>query len=215
MARAGDLGELAAALDSLGWPLVYDADDNPRSLEAFEQSLELHRELGDAAGETRALVGIAQVLVAMGETERAEAISLDLLDRAVGDVRTMHFAYHYLADCALIRGDTEEAETRYRQSLRAALPLGDVVETSFEVQGVAMSQAGGGNARRAVILASSVEALWESLGVSISVAFWDALLERYLGPARASLGVELDAVQAEGRALAFDDAVELALRDDA
>ena len=71
----GDLGELAAALDSLGWPLVYDADDNPRSLEAFEQSLELHRELGDAAGETRALVGIAQVLVAMGETERAEAIS--------------------------------------------------------------------------------------------------------------------------------------------
>ena len=102
----GDLGELAAALDSLGWPLVYDADDNPRSLEAFEQSLELHRELGDAAGATRALVGIAQVLVAMGETERAEAISLDLLERAAGDVRTEHFAYHFLADCALIRGDT-------------------------------------------------------------------------------------------------------------
>ena len=130
-------------------------------------------------------------------------------------MRTEHFAYHFLADCALIRGDTEEAETRYRQSLRAALPLGDVVETSFEVQGVAMSQAGGGNPRRAVILASSVEALWESLGVSISVAFWDALLERYLGPARASLGDELEAVRAEGRALAFDDAVELALRDDA
>jgi predicted ATPase/class 3 adenylate cyclase len=211
----GDLGELAAALDSLGWPLVYDADDNPRSLEAFEQSLELHRKLGDAAGATRALVGIAQVLVAMGETERAEAISLDLLDRAAGDVRTEHFAYHFLADCALIRGDTEEAGTRYRQSLRAAIPLGDVVETSFEVQGVAMSQAGGGDPRRAVTLASSVEALWESLGVSISVAFWDALLERYLAPARASLGDELDSVRAEGRALAFDDAVELALRDDA
>ena len=105
----GDLGELAAALDSLGWPLVYDAADNPRSLEAFEQSLELQRELGDEAGATRALVGIAQVLVAMGETERAEAISLDLLDRAAGDVRTEHFAYHFLADCALIRGDTEEA----------------------------------------------------------------------------------------------------------
>ncbi len=66
-----------------------------------------------------------------------------------------------------------------------------------------------------MILASSVEALWESLGVSISVAFWDALLERYLAPARASLGDEYEAVRAEGRALAFDDAVELALRDDA
>jgi predicted ATPase/class 3 adenylate cyclase len=209
----GDLDELASALDSLGWPLVYDANDNSRALEAFEQSLELRRELDDAAGVTRALVGIAQVLVAMGETERAEAISLDLLDRAAGDARTEHFAYHFLADCALIRGDSEQAGRRYRQSLRAALPLGDIVETSFEVQGVAMSEAGAGNPRRALVLAESVAALWESLGLYLSIAFWDALLERYLGPARASLGDEYDAVRAEGRGLAFDDAVELALRE--
>ena len=143
-ASSTTVDELASALDSLGWPLVYDANDNARALEAFEQSLELRRQLGDEAGATRALVGIAQVLVAMGETERAEAISLDLLDRAAGDARTEHFAYHFLADCALIRGDPEEAGTRYRQSLRAALRLGDVVETSFEVQGVAMSEAGVG-----------------------------------------------------------------------
>jgi non-specific serine/threonine protein kinase len=211
----GDREELASALDSLGWPLVYEANHNSRALEAFEQSLELRRDLGDAAGVTRALVGVAQVLVANGETARAEAISLDLLERAVDDARTEHFAYHFLADCALIRGDPREAGTRYRQSLRAALPLGDVVETSFEVQGVAMSEAGAGDPRRAVVLAASVEALWESLGVSIAIAFWDALLERYLGPARASLGDEYEVVRAEGRALAFDDAVELALRDDA
>jgi tetratricopeptide (TPR) repeat protein len=211
----GDLDELASALDSLGWPLVYDANDTSRALEAFEQSLELRRELGDSAGATRALVGIAQVLVAMGETERAEAISLELLDSAAGDARTEHFAYHFLADCALIRGDPEQAGTRYRQSLRAALPLGDVVETSFEVQGVAMSEAGAGNPHRALLLAASVEALWESLGLSISIAFWDALLERYLAPARASLGNQYEAVRAEGRALAFEDAVQLALRDDA
>jgi hypothetical protein len=124
---------------------------------------------------TRALVGIAQVLVAIGETERAEAIAHDLLDTAAGDLRTEHFAYHFLADCALIRGDPEAAGMRYRQSLRAALPLGDVVETSFEVQGVAMSEAGAGDPRLALILAGSVEALWESLGLSVSVGFWDAL----------------------------------------
>ena len=209
----GDVDELASALDSLGWPLVYDTRDNTRALEAFEQSLELRRELGDAAGATRALVGIAQVLVAMGETERAEAIAHDLLDRGAGDARTEHFAYHFLADCALIRGDSEQAGTRYRQSLRAALPLGDIVETSFEVQGVAMSEAATGDPHRALVLAGSVEALWESLGVSFSIGFWDALLERYLAPTRASLGDEYDAVRAEGRALGFDDAVELALRD--
>jgi tetratricopeptide (TPR) repeat protein len=207
----GDLDELASALDSLGWPLVYDANDNARALETFEESLELRREIGDAAGVTRALVGTAQVLVAIGETERAEAIANDLLDRAAGDARTEHFAYHFLADCALIRGDPVEAGTRYRQSLRAALPLGDVVETSFEVQGVAMSEAGAGHPRRALVLAGAVEALWESLGLSISIAFWDALLERYLAPARASLGDEYDAARAEGSALAFDDAVALAL----
>ena len=207
-----DLDELASALDSLGWPLVYDANDNPRALEAFEESLDLRRELGDEAGATRAQVGIAQVLVARGETARAEAISLDLLDNAAGDARTVHFAYHFLADCALIRGDPEEAGTRYRQSLSAALPLGDVVETSFEVQGVAMSEAAAGDPRRAVILAASVDALWESLGLSISIAFWDALLERYLAPARVSLGDEYERIRAEGYALAFEDACELALR---
>jgi predicted ATPase/class 3 adenylate cyclase len=207
----GDRDELASALDSLAWPLIYDAGDEAAALESFEEALEIRRELGDTAGETRALVGVAQVLVALGEVERAEAISYELLERSAGDPRTEHFAYHFLADCALVRGDTEEAETRYRQSLRAAVPLGDVIETSFEVQGVAMAVAGNGDPETGLRLAGSVDAMWDSLGISISIAFWDALLDRYLGPAREQLGAEADAVWAQGRALDFDDAVDLAL----
>jgi hypothetical protein len=139
-------------------------------------------------------------------------MSLELLEIAGADPRTEHFAYHFLADCALIRGDPEEAERRYRQSLAAAVPLGDLIETSFEVQGVAMAAAGNGDPERALRLAGSVEALWQSLGTWISVAFWDILLERYLGPAREQLGERADAAWAEGRALAFDDAVALALK---
>ena len=207
----GDRDELASALDSLGWPLIYDAGDEAGALAAFEQSLELRRELDDPAGMTRSIVGVCQVLVALGDVDRAEPMSRDLLERAGDDPRTEHFAYHFLADCALIRGDTVEAEQRYRQSLQSALPLGDVIETSFEVQGVAMAVAGNGKAERGLRLAASVEALRESLGISISIPFWDALLERYLGPARGRLGAEAPAIWAEGRALAFDDAVELAL----
>ena len=207
----GDRDELASALDSLGWPLIYDAGDEAGSLAAFEQSLELRRELGDPAGMTRAIVGVCQVLVALGDVDRAEPMSRDLLERAADDPRTEHFAYHFLADCALIRGDTVEAEQRYRQSLQAALPLGDVIETSFEVQGVAMAVAGNGDPERGLRLAGSVEALRESLGISISIAFWDALLERYLGPARERLGADAGTIWAQGRELAFDDAVELAL----
>jgi predicted ATPase/class 3 adenylate cyclase len=206
----GDRAELASALDERGWTLMYHAADNPGSLAAFEQSLALRRALGDHPGETRALVGVCQVLVAMGDVERAESLSHELLEMADGDPRTVHFAFHFLADCALIRGDTEEAGRRYRESLRAALPLGDVIETSFEVQGVAMAAAGT-DPYTAVRLAASAAALWESLGMSISVPFWDELLERYIGSAREALGAEADAVWAEGRTLAFEDAVELAL----
>jgi len=207
----GDRDELASALDALGWLLVYDAGENHGSLDAFERSLELRRELGDRPGETRALVGVCQVLVVLGDVERAEALSRDLLELADGDPRTEHFAFHFLADCALIRGDVEEAEKRYRESLRAALLLGDILETSFEIQGVAMVAAGAGDSHRALCLAASVEALWESLGTSFGVAFWDALLEKYIGGAREALGADADAVWAEGRAMAFDDAVILAL----
>jgi predicted ATPase/class 3 adenylate cyclase len=210
----GDLDEVASTLGTLGWLLIYDAGDDRGALESFRRGVELRRELGDTAGEVRALVGVAQTLVALGDTEQGEAISRDLLERGAGDPRTEHFAYHFLADCSLVRGQAEEAERRYRESLRTALPLGDVIETSFEVQGVAMAAAGKGDPERALRLAGAVEALWESLGTSISVAFWDALLERYLGPSREQLGSRADAVWAEGRALSFDDAVELALRSD-
>ena len=206
----GDRDELASALDALGWPLVYDAGDNTGALAAFEQSLELRRELGDLAGETRALVGVCQVLIALGDVDRAEPMARNLLERAGDDVRTEHFGYHFLADSALIRGDTVEAEKRYRQSLRAALPLGDVIETSFEVQGIAMAVAGNGDPERALRLAASVDALWESFGIAISIPFWDALLGRYLGPARDELGERAADVWAEGCALPFVDAVQLA-----
>jgi tetratricopeptide (TPR) repeat protein len=208
----GARDEVASALDTLGWFLVH-AGDNPGSLAAFERSLELRRELRDRAGETRALAGVGQVLVALGDTDRAEILSKQLLEDADGDPRTEHFAYHFLADCALISGETVEAGRRYRESLRAALPLGDVLETSFEVQGVGMAAAANGDPRRALLLCGSVEALWESLGTSPAVGFWDALLERYTESARAELGSEASAVWDEGRALPFEDAVELALND--
>ena len=208
----GDRDETTAALEALGWLLVYDAGDYAASLAAFEQARSIRADLGDAAGEMRALVGVCQLLVALDEVERAEALSQELLERGKDDLRTRHFAIHFLADCSLIRGDCAEAEARYRESLRAALDLGDVFETSIEVQGVAMAKAGQGDSARALELAAAVQALWRSLGTDLHVAFWDALLERYLGAARAALGPDADPAWARGLRLRFDDAVALALQ---
>ncbi len=210
----GDRKETAAALEALGWLLVYDAGDDVASLAAFEEAHSIRQELADSGGETRALVGVCQVLVALGEAERAEALANELLGRAKDDLRARHFANHFLADCSLLRDDCAAAEERYRESLRAALELGDVFETSIEVQGVAMAKAGKGEATCALELAGSVEALWRSLGTDMHVAFWDRLLERYLGAARTALGPEAEAARSRGLGLAFDAAVELALQED-
>ena len=76
-----------------------------------------------------------------------------------------------------------------------------------------MAKAGQGDSTRALELAASVEALWRSLGIDIHVSFWDKLLERYLGSARAALGAEAEPARTRGLALAFDDAVAVALQE--
>jgi len=207
----GDVAELVAALDTYGWLLFMHAADNEPALAAFEKAAALCRDGGDVDGETRSLCGIAQMLVVLGDHDRAEPLALELMSRAGGGTRTQHFGYHFLADCSLLRGDSAQALTRYRDSLRGALRPGDVVETSLEVQGVAMSLVGEQQQREALVLAGAVEALWQSLGVVIDVPFWTDLLERYLGAARRDLGVDGEVAWAVGRSTAFDDAVALAL----
>ena len=151
-----------------------------------------------------------QILVAMGEVDRAEPLSLELLDLAGGDLRTEHFAHHYLADWCYPRR-LEHAEERYRESLRAAVRLGDVVETTFEVQGVAMAAAGKGDPSAAPPGRVGRAALAVARRLD---------LRRVLGPAPRALhrhgarrarqsrrcGVE------GGHRLQFDDAVVLALQ---
>jgi hypothetical protein len=91
----GDHDETGSALEALGWLLVYDAGDYAASLAVFEEARSIRVDLGDDAGETRALVGVCQVLVALDEVERAEALSHELLERGKDDVRTRHFAIHF------------------------------------------------------------------------------------------------------------------------
>ncbi|HET7128156.1 MAG TPA: adenylate/guanylate cyclase domain-containing protein [Gaiellaceae bacterium] len=208
----GDERELSSALDMLGWMLFFN-DDNADALRAFTESLELQRRLGDRTGQTRALTGVCQVLVAQGEVERTEELANELLElaRRDDDPRSEHFALHYLADCSLIRGDFERAADRYRESLASVVALGDVLETTFEVQGVAMAASGRGEHARAVTLAASVQRVWEERGIAISVPFWDALLERHIGAATETLGAAAEPARTEGRRLSFEAAVELAL----
>ncbi len=225
----GDTREIALALEGIGWTHFFRSEDEA-ACTAFEECLRLQRVSGAQHLVIRAMVGLAQVLVALGRTDEAKPMAQEIIEfaEAHNDKRSEHFGWHYLADCELILGNCTDSLNLYKQSLVLAHAIGDKVEISFEVQGVAMSLAGLREAlsetkrsrldevKLAIQLGGAVKAEWDRLGVDIHVRFWDALLDRYLGAARQALGKETYEVEwNKGRDLSFDDAVKLALEIEA
>ena len=208
----GDPLESAASLETLGWSQFLASEDEA-ALATFEELLRVVRDLGDPVLVNRANVGLGQILVALSRVDEARPVANEIISfsRQFGDRRAEHSGYHYLADCALIAGHCHESLGLYRESLVLAEAIGDRLETSFEVEGVAMSLAGLGDAATAVRLQAAVRAEWARLGVNMQVRFWDALVERYIVPARAALGAIAESAAKPGRALTFEDAVSEAL----
>jgi predicted ATPase/class 3 adenylate cyclase len=210
---AGDDTELAAARDALGWAL-YMCAEKSRALEVFEQNLEVARRRGHRALVNRSLAGVCQLLVATGEFERAEPLALELhaSTRDSEDVSNMCSADHYLSDCAMDRRDYALAEQYRLSALETVLTIGDVMQQTIEVLGLAFSAAGLGRDEDALRLEGAVDAKWKELGVSHAPPLSEAWRERDLAPARTRLG-EPRASTAfdEGRAMTWGQALELAL----
>lgn len=141
----GDTSEVALALDGMGWMHFFRSEDEA-ACSAFEESLRLQQANGVRHLVIRAKVGLAQVLVALGRTDEAKPMAREIIEFAEinNDKRSEHFGWHYLADCELILGNCSESLKLYQKSLALANAIGDKVEISFEVQGVAMSLAGMG-----------------------------------------------------------------------
>jgi tetratricopeptide (TPR) repeat protein len=209
----GDETQLAAARDGLGWAL-YMGGEESRALQLLEQNLELARRLGSQALVNRSISGVCQMLVATEDFEHAEPLALELYAsmRDSEDVWCMCAADHYLADCAQHRQDYTLAEKHRLSALETALTIGEIGQQTMEVLGLACTAAGLGRDEDALRLEGAVDAKWKELGMSYEVAFVKAWLQRDLGSARARLGESrADAAFDEGRAMTWDQAVELAL----
>src|SRR5207245_7526172 len=102
------------------------------------------RKLGSAKLITRGRVAVGQMLAALGDVERTEQLARETLaeGRVQGEPKFVHFSLHYLADCALWRGDAKNAVQLYGESLRAALDYGNEMEAATEMQGMAMGLMG-------------------------------------------------------------------------
>jgi predicted ATPase/class 3 adenylate cyclase len=214
-ATAEDDTELALARDDLGWTLYLRGEgEESRALELFGENLELARRLGHHALVNRSISGICQLLVATGQFERAEPLALELhaATRDSQDVGITGAADHYLSDCAMDRRDYTLAEQYRLSALETALTIGDVSQQAMEILGLAFTAAGLGRDEDALRLEGAVDSKWNELGVSNVVWFIETWRERDLGPARARLGEQrANAAFDEGRAMTWDQAIELAL----
>jgi tetratricopeptide (TPR) repeat protein len=211
--KLGDETELATTRDGLGWAL-YICGETSRALRVFEQNLELARRLGHHALVNHSIAGICQLLVATGEFERAEPLALELhaSTRDSEDVQVMVAADHYLSDCAMERRDYTLAEEHRLRALETTLRIGDVLQQTIEVLGLAFTAAGLGRDEHALRLEGAVDAKWQEFGVSHAPPLSEAWRERDLVPARGRLGEpRARAAFEEGRAMTWDQAVELAL----
>jgi len=209
----GDETELAVARDALGWALYMRAEKS-QALQLFEQNLELARRLGHQALLNRSLSGVCQLLVATGEFERAEPLALELhaSTRESEDVSCMVSGDHYLSDCAMLRRDYTLAEQHRLSALGTTLVIGDVMQQTIEILGLAFTAAALGRDEDALRLEGAVDTKWKELGVSHAPPLSEAWRQRDLDPARARLGeTRATAAFDEGRAMTWDQAIELAL----
>jgi predicted ATPase len=195
----GDEARLLEVRNWLGAALL-QAGEKARALELYEQNLELARSLGDDTLVTQSLHGFCRLLLATGQFERAEPLAEELEND------------HYLADCAQHRRDYAVAEQYRLRVIEWALTTGDEGQQVTEVFGLAMIAGGLGRDEDAVRLEGAVEARWEELGIASRPRVVETWRERDLGSARARLGeARAAALYEEGRAMKWDQALELAL----
>jgi predicted ATPase len=209
----GDPVGIAVSLEALGWAQFFASEDEP-ALATFEELLRIVEPLGDPVMLNRARLAMAQALVALSRTEETRVLAHKVLEfaQAVGDPRSEHSGFHFLADCALLEGKCEESLDLYRKSLLQAHAIGARFEMTAELEGIAMSLAGLGGHAAAVRLVAASRAEWARLGVNLSIRFWDELHERYMTPARVSLGAAgTDEAERAGRAVSLEAAMAEAM----
>jgi len=209
----GDTPEVGIVLEGIGWS-QFSSGQDVEACVSFEECLRIQKAAGDPVLINRANVGLAQVLVALGRSDEARPMSMEIIEfsKARSDKRNEHFGWHYLADCALIEQRYEDSLDLYKKSLALVSAIGDKIEIGFEIQGVAMSLAGMSRAREATALAAAVEAEMNRIGADVHVRFWDALTDRHFGKAKSELGDEAyQSAWNEGTATPFERAVEIAM----
>jgi predicted ATPase/class 3 adenylate cyclase len=206
----GDREQQAVALNNLGMTRLYRGElAAARSL--LEESITIAREIGSDSRLATALASLGQVENAAGKYDRAAQVLHEALalDQKQGDPRGEAIDQQSLAEISLRAGRIQEARELLAGMLDYATGSGDTEFLANALEVAACIDVDLGDCPRAACMASAADRLRQQTGVP-RPAHDEALLERFLAPARAATQSGVwDANMAAGLALTQQQAADL------
>jgi predicted ATPase len=210
--KLADKRGMSGVLHNLG--VVAESQKDYRAAQRlYEESLAVQRELGNRAWEASGLNGLGSVAIARSDWETARARHEQALSiqKDLGDRWGMAYSLRGLGTVAERTGDLKQARDRMSESLRMLRDLGDREGVAESLESLAVLAVTESQHDRALRLAGAALALRESIGSPLVPSDRERMEER-LRKARQALGKqEASHAIAEGRLLAFEQAVRYGL----
>jgi predicted ATPase/class 3 adenylate cyclase len=180
---------------------------------SYQEALIIYRDVNDVGGEALTMGNLALVAKDRKENSIARAYLEDSLRlfRELHDLPGTAHSLTYLGEVMLLEGEYDLASERLSESLQIRKNLGDRRGLSETIERCARHAILTGRYERAAKLLGATSALREEIGFSVSEGDREEH-EKNAGDVCTALGPAVfDALQAEGRALSLDQAVEMAL----
>jgi predicted ATPase len=210
--EAGDTGGLANALKQLGI-VAAERGDYAAARDLYQQSLDKRREIGDERGIAEAENNLGVLARLHGDLDAATKSFEGALDffHNQGDRRAEGRVLMNLGEVNLEHGRFDLAGERLRQSLVLCKEVESHWDITDLLELLASVASGKREARKASVLFGAGEALRDLLGTPLPASEKE-IYDRRVAAARDQLDEEeFKAAWDEGRNLAEDEAVELAL----
>src|SRR5215217_7693679 len=191
-------------------------EDFEREEELLEEGIVLCRKLGYVTTLTRHLSSLGYSLLFEGDHERGAALSEEAaaLLRERGYTGGLEGILGNLGWARLLQSDIERCRGSHRERLTLCKELGNKLDASDSLEGLACISAAEGAGERAARLFGAGEALREAVGFA-QLPAEAALREPYLATVRSQLDeASWRAAWGEGRAMSMEQAIEYALSEE-
>jgi hypothetical protein len=209
-----DLEGIALGKSSLGWSRFYAEPE--RALTVFSEGLAAARSTGNVVVQMETLMGVVWSHLLGGNLDEARRLAHEVIAEGerTGVVYHTTFAMVTLGALDGANGDLDAALGWYRNALRRARAAGAHVGTAISLDGIATVALERGDISRAIRLAAAADRLRKEIGgrVTLGQIGLEEPLDR---AARLVDPAEFQRLVEAGRGLTVDQAVALALQEDA